>query len=90
MRCPSNGRWARTPEAVWEVLEDSLLPLPEFATHIALGGTEDKHVKPDRYFCPVLFWAVHGFRVLTRIQGIPIFENVKWRKGFPNTFMHIR
>jgi len=34
------------------VLEDtsSLLPLPELATHIALGGTEDKHVKPDRYY----------------------------------------
>jgi len=53
MRYPSNGRASRTPEALWEVLENSLLPFPEFATHIALGGTEDKHVKPDRnYFVP--------------------------------------
>jgi hypothetical protein len=53
MRYPSNGRAARTPEALWEVLENSLLPFPEFATHIALGETEDKHVKSDRnYFVP--------------------------------------
>jgi len=38
---------------VWEVLENSLLPFPGFATHIALGRTEDKHVKPVRnYFVP--------------------------------------
>jgi hypothetical protein len=53
MRYSSNGRSSRTPEVVWEVLENSLLPFPGFATHIALGRTEDKHVQPDsNYVAP--------------------------------------